>query len=494
MPLTINPELQSLIPQLTTEEYRQLEINILEDGCRDALIVWKEHETILDGHHRYDICERHGLAYTTIELSLPNMETAQAWMIDSQLGRRNLTPDQMHYYRGKQYELKKKVSRGGGDRKSAEAHDQKPHNEVIDNTAQELAVHHKVSKATIEREAVYARNIDTIADMVGPEARQTILARETKVTQKEVKRLADIAKADPQTAKEVMAAVKAAPTPQEAQAVLAAVLAAETPMDAPSSWPRRVSSHDSEWYTPPEVIALVRHVLGTIEVDPASCAAAQAVVNATTYYTVEDDGIRHYWKGTVFCNPPYKMPEVARFVGKLVEELDAGRTTEAILLVNAVTETDWFQFVAPRAAAICFPNGRIRFTHATHDGLSPCSGQALLYFGPQVPRFSAVFGELGLIMLVLNATTPGPQLELAEAPPAPPTSAPAKRGRAEAIKQMARKLRQFTCPEMAQALDDDLEKVRKALQAIVKATNPVIKKDGTVYTWVGHDPRMAEAS
>ena len=46
-------------------------------------------------------------------------------------------------------------------------------------------------------------------------------------------------------------------------------------------------------------------------------------VQATTFYSLEDDGLRHPWPGTVFCNPPYKMPEVARFIGKLCEELDA---------------------------------------------------------------------------------------------------------------------------------------------------------------------------
>ena len=68
------------------------------------------------------------------EVSLPDLDAAKAWMIANQLGRRNLTLDQMRYYRGKQYELHKKVKRGGGDRKSTEARHQKPHNEAFDNT------------------------------------------------------------------------------------------------------------------------------------------------------------------------------------------------------------------------------------------------------------------------------------------------------------------------------------------------------------------------
>jgi hypothetical protein len=220
MPLIINAELQSLIPPLTTEEYTQLEANIVADGCRDPLIVWQEEQTLLDGHNRYEICERHGLRYTTLELSLPDMESAHVWMIENQLGRRNLTLDQMRYYRGKQYELKKKIKRGGGDRKSAEARHQKPHNEAFDNTAHELAVQHKVSKATIERDAVYAKAIDTIADVAGPEARRALLGRETKVTQQEVKTLAKMATKSASKAKEALDAVQGAKTPKQARQIV----------------------------------------------------------------------------------------------------------------------------------------------------------------------------------------------------------------------------------------------------------------------------------
>ena len=97
----------------------------------------------------------------------------------------------------------------------------------------------------------------------------------------------------------------------------------------------------------------------------------------------QDDGLQQPWPGTVFLNPPYKLPDVARFIGKLYAELDAQRTTAAILLVNNATETDWFQRAFARAEAVCFPDGKIRFVHATHDGQAgPCVGQVLLYYGP----------------------------------------------------------------------------------------------------------------
>lgn len=46
-----------------------------------------------------------------------------------------------------------------------------------------------------------------------------------------------------------------------------------------------------EWYTPPWCLALVREVLGTIDLDPASCEAAQRTVQASQYYTIHDNGL-----------------------------------------------------------------------------------------------------------------------------------------------------------------------------------------------------------
>jgi hypothetical protein len=151
------------------------------------------------------------------------------------------------------------------------------------------------------------------------------------------------------------------------------VLEPETPEPgetvAPATWPQIAASGDFEYYTPTAVLDLVREVLGTIDLDPASCATAQATVQARTYYTVEDDGLRQPWHGSVFLNPPYRLPEIARFLGKLVEELEAERTTEAIVLVNAATETDWFQTISGWADAICFPDGKLHFTHALRDAI-----------------------------------------------------------------------------------------------------------------------------
>ena len=52
--LKIDPEIQSKIPPLTDDEFKQLEENILKEGkLLSPLIVWNN--TLVDGHNRYAI-------------------------------------------------------------------------------------------------------------------------------------------------------------------------------------------------------------------------------------------------------------------------------------------------------------------------------------------------------------------------------------------------------------------------------------------------------
>ena len=52
--LTIDEEFRDLLPPLTADEKSQLRQQIESDGCTDPVIVWKG--TIVDGHHRHEIC------------------------------------------------------------------------------------------------------------------------------------------------------------------------------------------------------------------------------------------------------------------------------------------------------------------------------------------------------------------------------------------------------------------------------------------------------
>jgi len=88
MTLKIDPEFRDLIPPLSADECAQLEANIVRDGCRDALVHWND--IIVDGHHRFDICTRHGIEFQTASLGVETREEALLWSIENQVGRRNL--------------------------------------------------------------------------------------------------------------------------------------------------------------------------------------------------------------------------------------------------------------------------------------------------------------------------------------------------------------------------------------------------------------------
>jgi hypothetical protein len=90
--ITIDPEFRALIPLASEGERAALEASLLADGCRDALVIWRGHNILLDGYTRFATCQKHGIEYRTLEIELPDRNAAIAWIVLNQLGRRNLTP------------------------------------------------------------------------------------------------------------------------------------------------------------------------------------------------------------------------------------------------------------------------------------------------------------------------------------------------------------------------------------------------------------------
>jgi hypothetical protein len=91
-------------------------------------------------------------------------------MIANQLGRRNLTPAQKSYLRGKRYNLER-GARGG---------DQKSNPENQGSTAQRLADEYQVSRDTIEKDAQFAEAVDTLEAQVRQDIRQSVLKRKSR--------------------------------------------------------------------------------------------------------------------------------------------------------------------------------------------------------------------------------------------------------------------------------------------------------------------------
>jgi DNA modification methylase len=87
--MQILKELEVLIPPLTSEEFKQLERNILEEGIRDPLVTWNG--ILVDGHNRYRIATEYDIDFVTIEKEFSDMNAVKEWMINNQFGRRNLS-------------------------------------------------------------------------------------------------------------------------------------------------------------------------------------------------------------------------------------------------------------------------------------------------------------------------------------------------------------------------------------------------------------------
>lgn len=158
-----------------------------------------------------------------------------------------------------------------------------------------------------------------------------------------------------------------------------------------------LSSESYEWYTPALYVQAARRVLGGIDLDPASCDRANEIVRADVYFTREDDGLAHDWRGRIWLNPPYGGAQAA-FTDHLVAEYERGHILAAILLVNShATDTDWFQPLWDHL--LCFSEGRINFIGPTGEIESGSThGSVFAYLGPDRAAFAGQFRDFGAIV------------------------------------------------------------------------------------------------
>lgn len=163
------------------------------------------------------------------------------------------------------------------------------------------------------------------------------------------------------------------------------------------------SSKSVEWYTPAKYIESARSVLGAIDLDPASCVAANRTVKAVKFYTKTDDGFDLPWYGRVFLNPPYGHNDSHEsnqgvWGQKLITEYQHGDVTEAVLLVSANTSERWFQPLWDYP--ICFTSQRINFDAPEDQKKSGANhGSVLVYFGTNVAMFAEEFRRHGRVII-----------------------------------------------------------------------------------------------
>lgn len=210
--IQILPQLKQFIRPLSTDEFMQLEANILSEGIRDSLILWEtnylnyyilsgklpegyepesEQEEyrklcfiLVDGHNRYTIASRHGIEFGFEVHRFDTIEDCKQFMLNVQLGRRNATPEELSYYRGLQYRNAKNAH--GGNRASSQ------NDNLTDNkkTIEKVAEQHNVSPATIARDEKFFEGLEIIGKF-RPDLKNEILSGVLKVSKSDIYNLVE---------------------------------------------------------------------------------------------------------------------------------------------------------------------------------------------------------------------------------------------------------------------------------------------------------------
>jgi ParB family chromosome partitioning protein len=174
----------------------------------------------------------------------------------------------------------------------------------------------------------------------------------------------------------------------------------------------------NEWYTKPRYIEAARQVMGSIELDPASCVAANEIVKAERYYTKEQNGLDQEWRArSLWLNPPYGRTKTMKALGKstielfstkLIEHYRSGDIEQAIFLGTCQINASWFyqfwQF------PICFADHKVHFMSPDkHTNYAHMFGTSFIYLGPNEQRFIDVFSQFGHIVRAIGAPQSRPQ-------------------------------------------------------------------------------------
>jgi transcriptional regulator with XRE-family HTH domain len=164
--ITINDELRSFVDPLSPIEQAALERSLLAEGCRDALVLWRD--TLIDGHNRYELCQKHGIPFRTVHNNtFESIEDVMLWMIDNHLARRSVSDFQRGVLALKKKEI---VSARVAERPADEAGDADAAPDASSppwNTREDVARAARVSSNTISQ-------IERIQKAATPELREAV--------------------------------------------------------------------------------------------------------------------------------------------------------------------------------------------------------------------------------------------------------------------------------------------------------------------------------
>lgn len=211
---SIDKEFKEKIPPMPQEAFEGLEADILRDGfVRDPLVVWKEENLLLDGHHRAAIIEKHWDAlkdkFTVVYMSFPDRWAAVAWICANQLHKHNMTEMQRLKLIQEEYEARKHtVTNATGanqfTKKDGGENDHQP-NDRQPKVRAEVAKEHGINEGIVKTAVEVGRGIDKAEEAV-PGFKEEVLSGKVKASKKD---LAELRKMDKEQAKEKVEAIRA---------------------------------------------------------------------------------------------------------------------------------------------------------------------------------------------------------------------------------------------------------------------------------------------
>jgi ParB-like chromosome segregation protein Spo0J len=174
--LIIDETIRRVLMPLREDELQLLEQSVLAEGIRDPLVIWRRGDELilLDGHHRYQLAQKHGLDFSVVEMEFDNKTDAVQWVLRNQLARRNLTDEQRTIVIGGYYNMLKRAPHrpaDKGDNLSPLAESGK--------TAEQVATVFGVDPRTVYRAAEFAAAFEQL-ESVSPEAARRVESGEVK--------------------------------------------------------------------------------------------------------------------------------------------------------------------------------------------------------------------------------------------------------------------------------------------------------------------------
>jgi hypothetical protein len=213
-------------------------------------------------------------------------------------------------------------------------------------------------------------------------------------------------------------------------------------VDADGGVAARHSSESVEHYTPSAICQAACVTLGGIDLDPASCEEANRVVQATRFFTREENGFKRPWEGRVFLNPPggssddqeRRVQPKCRETGscgllpghthegvessskkwwfRLMDQCANGGVTSAIFVAFSLEILQTTQVAGPRGMSvplefpICYPTRRVSYVKpggAVGSQPPHASAIVLVTFNlDTIWRFKDAFSGIGHVVIPLG--------------------------------------------------------------------------------------------